>query len=38
MQQKRDLDQHLARVVVFSVPVLHIFLSVIDTVGIFINL
>ena len=38
MQQKLDFDQNLARVVVFSVPVLHIFLSVINSVGISINL
>ena len=37
MQQKRDFDQNLARVVVFSVPVLHIFLSVIDSAGISIK-
>ena len=28
VQQKQDFDQNFARVVVFSVPVLHIFLSV----------
>ena len=34
MPKKRDFDQNLARVVVFSVPVLYICLSVIDSVGI----
>ena len=37
VQQKQDFDQNLARVVVFSVPVLHIFLSVIDSAGISIK-
>ena len=36
-QKKRDFDQNLARVVVFPVPVLHIFLSVIDSAGISIK-
>ena len=37
MPKKRDFDQNLARVVVFPVPVLHIFLSVIDSAGISIK-
>ena len=37
VQQKQDFDQNLARVVVFPVPVLHIFLSVIDSAGISIK-